>query len=75
MRIALDWDGTHTLDPDFWDAFARLAKQYGHEVALVTARGPGEHIEHFLPVVYCSRTPKRGHFAADVWIDDAPELI
>lgn len=75
MKIALDWDGTWTLDPVFWDNFARLAQEHGHEVTIVTGRGPGEAIAHFLPIIYCSRTPKRGHFTADIWIDDAPELI
>lgn len=75
MRIALDWDGTYTADPEFWDDFARLARARGHEVTIVTGRGPSEAIAHFLPIVYCSRTAKQNHYSADVWIDDIPRWV
>lgn len=75
MRIALDWDDTYTRDPAFWEAFAHLADSFGHSVTIVTGRGPGETIQHFLPIVYCSRTAKRKHFEAEVWIDDIPRWV
>jgi hypothetical protein len=75
MKIALDWDGTCTADPELWIAFASLAKARGHEVTIVTGRSPAEKIKTDLPVIYCSRTAKRGHFQADVWIDDEPQWI
>lgn len=38
MRIALDFDGTFTLDPGFWYSFVRKAQTIGHQVWIVTAR-------------------------------------
>jgi hypothetical protein len=76
MNIALDWDGTYTADPELWDAFVQLAASRGHTVTLVTLRDPLlEQVSTKLPVVYCSRTAKRKHFIADVWIDDMPRWI
>jgi hypothetical protein len=40
MKIALDYDGTYTVDPQFWEDFITLAKVRGHEVVCVTKRGP-----------------------------------
>jgi hypothetical protein len=76
MNIALDWDGTYTADPELWDAFAKLAASRGHRVTVVTLRDSLlEQVSTELPVVYCSRTAKRKHFRADVWIDDSPQWI
>ena len=76
MRIALDWDGTYTADPELWDAFTKLAESRGHTVTIVTLRAPVvERVSTDLDVVYCSRTAKRKHFTADVWIDDSPQWI
>lgn len=75
MKIALDYDGTITLDPEFWNKFVALAQEHGHTVTIVTGRSPVEKISTTLPVIYCSRTAKRNHFHPDVWIDDMPHWI
>ena len=38
MKLALDYDDTYTLDPEFWDGFIASAKEKGHEVVFVTMR-------------------------------------
>jgi hypothetical protein len=38
MLIALDYDGTHTVDPQLWLWFVRYAKALGHSVICVTMR-------------------------------------
>jgi hypothetical protein len=38
MNIALDYDGTYTLDPLFWDWFIGKSSVAGHTVFIVTAR-------------------------------------
>lgn len=79
MKIALDYDGTYTADPELWEEFARLAIARGHSVTIVTLRTPAEKVHTYftdaVPVVYCSRTAKRNHFIADIWIDDSPRWI
>jgi hypothetical protein len=75
LKIALDYDGTYTADPVLWTEFIRMARASGHEVVIVTSRSPQERIWTDVPVVYCSRTAKRRHFTADVWIDDMPKWI
>lgn len=54
MKIALDYDGTYTEDPELWDGFIMLAHQLGHEVHVVTMRFPEEAIRHPIP------QPQRG---------------
>ena len=80
MRIGLDYDGTFTLDPQFWLAFIESAKANGHEVICVTMRFPDEPVDMPIPVIYTSRVAKAFHMAAigrlpDVWIDDSPHWI
>lgn len=89
MKIALDYDLTYSLDPDFWIDFARNAAQRGHDVRIVTARddrydrtAPLVLAEAFLPVIYCRGVAKKWHcqhfvpdFIPDVWIDDKPQSI
>jgi len=38
MLIALDYDGTYTADPIFWDTFIASAQSHGHGVACITMR-------------------------------------
>jgi hypothetical protein len=76
MKIALDYDGTFTLDPMFWDRFAQQAIERGHSVTIVTMRYPDELITGLnLPIVYTSRQAKMRHFNADIWIDDNPRWL
>lgn len=88
MIIALDFDGTFTLDPSFWTAFIGVATVMGHEVICVTARPeteewPDSDLDALPETVHVYKTrlrPKRAFMdevgvPVDVWIDDAPEMI
>jgi len=82
MLVALDYDGTYTLDPRFWDQFIRHAQDHGHVVVCVTMRYPSEPIEMpcQLEVIYTSRVAKAAFMAnigrkVDIWIDDSPHWI
>ena len=81
MRIALDYDGTYTADPELWEAFIHNAHAAGHEVVCVTMRYPHEGAPGIpCRVVFTSRLAKwramieRGE-PVDVWIDDQPGYI
>jgi hypothetical protein len=80
MRIAIDYDGTYTADPAFWDKVIELAYQHGHDVTCVTMRNQIlERIpnEFDLPcsTVYTNRKAKAVAFKADIWIDDKPHWL
>lgn len=89
MRLALDYDGTFTADPELWRAFVRLARERGHNVVCVTARAGRMGaacevrlaLEHLgVPVMYVGAASKRAAvedagLTVDVWIDDMPEAI
>lgn len=89
MKIALDYDGTYTLDPEFWNAVMARAKYNGHDVRIVTARDERFdrtpaliELEERVEVIYCRGVAKKwylshngGDFQPDVWIDDKPESI
>lgn len=86
MKIALDYDLTYTLDPDFWGEMIYLAFRAGHDIRIVTARSPtldniDEKFNFEIPIIYCDGVAKRfvcAHYAKwvpDVWIDDKPQNI
>ena len=80
MRIALDYDGTYTKAPDFWDKFIRDCASHGHTIICVTMRYPTEPVQMICPVVYTSREAKARHtmmngIEFDIWIDDNPLWI
>ncbi len=75
MRIALDYDGTYTRDPELWNNFIEKAKERGHEVVCVTMRYPTESITVPMEVIYTSRKAKMEHAKADIWIDDQPHFL
>lgn len=89
MRIALDFDGVVTRDRYVWCQVVELLLRYGHEVVLVTNRGPGladpdrfpekdvrEVAEAWgIPLVLCGPRPKASVPDVDVWIDDHPEWV
>ena len=82
MLIALDYDGTYTLDPEFWDLFIQSAKMRKHEVVIVSARYSSEVIERppdNVIIYYTGRRAKKefmeNMISPDVWIDDHPEYI
>ncbi|OJX48981.1 hypothetical protein [Devosia sp. 66-22] len=89
MRIALDYDKTYSLDPEFWEKVAVAAELHGHEVAIVTIRDPVldrtlplRNLEGKREVFYTRGVAKRWYlthfgqgFVPDVWIDDNPDSI
>jgi hypothetical protein len=85
MKIALDFDNTYSLDPDFWDTFIETSQICGHDIMIVTGRREGvypEDFNHFnIPVYKTKWLAKRAYMREiegmeiDVWIDDCPEAI
>lgn len=89
MKIALDYDGTYSSDPEFWNKMIRHARSSGHEVRIVTARDERfdrtaalAELEKRIPVIYCRGVAKQWYlthfgdgFVPDVWIDDRPQSI
>lgn len=86
MLIALDYDGTYTMDPELWNIFIKTAKERNATVICVTMRYPyegdevlnsiGKHCE----VIFTSRCAKREFLLSkkispDIWIDDQPHFI
>ena len=85
MRIAIDYDGTYTADPELWDQFIELAKARGHGVVIVTCRRPTDenyqdcHHKNCL-TVFTNLSSKVSYMEklginVDVWIDDDPACI
>lgn len=79
MRIALDWDGTVTLDEPLWQEFVASARARGHEVVILTKRYPSEAValEGVDRVIYCARQSKMRKLneldiRIDVFIDNDP---
>lgn len=80
MKIALDYDGTYTEDPELWNFFKVMAERMGHEVWIVTMRRPEERIEGIDQVIYTSRKAKKiycdeNNLGFTIWIDDTPEWL
>jgi acid phosphatase class B len=89
MIIALDYDQTFTLDPDFWREVIHKAKEKGHDIRVVTSRWPEKEpgvckiiSQMFtdIPIHFTCKKPKRQFMKklglkVDVWIDDRPESI
>lgn len=87
MLIALDYDGTYTEDPAFFNLLLSAAQHCGHTVYIVTMRHESESFD-LLPLLnkgvtklvctgrqakveYCT---ERG-ITPDVWIDDSPWFL
>lgn len=75
MKIALDYDGTYTADPELWDWFIDKLLSRGHEVVCVTMRYPTEPIALTIPVIYTSRKAKYSFVPDAIWIDDKPAWL
>jgi len=85
MIIAIDYDGTYTLDPHFWNEFIyRAIKENSHTVICATMRHDTdeERIEmpHGINIIYTGRIAKLPFLSGlginpDVWIDDNPEWL
>lgn len=84
MVLALDYDGTYTRDPDFFDAVVSLALSRGHRVVCISNRAwspdPGERVPSGVPFIpagvdYKRDAARAGGYSVDVWIDDVPGTI
>jgi hypothetical protein len=86
VKIALDFDGTYTRAPQFWNGFVEDALDAGHEVRIVTFRkstmtDPAlDWLAQQIPVIYTEYQQKRAFcrrlgWEPDIWIDDQPEFI
>lgn len=84
--LAFDYDGTISIDKEFWLKFAARAKESGYHVVLATMRYaateslPTSVTSVFDEVVYTERRAKREFLSnrgvyPDIWIDDQPEFI
>lgn len=86
MKIALDFDGTFTADPQLWLTFIIAAEDAGHEVRIVTMRCAVKDGINWMAVgftdppakvVWCDGHAKREWcrqigWEPDIWIDDDP---
>lgn len=80
VLIILDYDGTYTLAPQWWDCMIASAQNEGHEIICATMRYETEPIEMPCPIIYTGRKEKMAFLSAlgikpDVWIDDAPHFL
>lgn len=83
MRIAIDYDGTYTADPGFWDAVRKLAIVWGHVPLIVTKRGESNKGFITLPNWEIHHTDRKAkaqfckdhNIQVDIWIDDEPTNI
>lgn len=82
MKIALDYDGTYTADPELWNKFIANAVECGHDVFCVTMRNALTELILFVPmkVYYTNRQAKMDYcktngIKVDIWIDDKPGWI
>lgn len=88
MKIALDYDGTVTEDPECWHKFVELFQKDGHDIRIVTFRKYDEITSDLrwfadtanIPIVCTERTLKQAFcrsigWEPDIWIDDSPALI
>ena len=81
MIVAIDFDGTFSLNPPAWTEVINTLKMSGAEVICITSRFPNVPISGIpISVYYSCGQPKwefaneRG-IAVDVWIDDMPSCI
>lgn len=89
VKIALDYDGTYTLDPQFWDDFIyscmirdsidlRIVTHRHDTLDKIEDRGI---VEYRVPIIYTDGVAKkwwcehRTDFQPDIWIDDKPKGI
>lgn len=85
MIIALDYDGTYTVDENLWEDFIVKSKEQGHQIYIVTMRhfNDKERIaseDRFDRVFYTGRMAKNKYLLKygikpDIWIDDNPYNI
>lgn len=87
--IALDYDGTYTINPPFWNTFILNAHQAGLRVFIVTYRDERYDDTEMLsylknemnvPVYFTRGTAKLWYMErfgepVNIWIDDNPKAI
>ena len=83
MNIAIDYDGTYSVDPEMWKEVFRTFRNWGHCVYCVTKRyellSSDIQKEMTIPIIHATKSKKeavRKHgIEIDVWIDDNPASI
>ena len=85
MKIALDYDGTYTLDPEMWDMIIEGLVWKKHDIRIVTHRHETlDCIDHLfdIPIIYTDGVAKKWwcehrepYWVPDIWIDDKPKGI
>lgn len=85
--IALDYDGTSSLDVDMWLKLIPIFKANAYEVVLVTMRTPEEaalipaRLLAAVSRLVCTSRKGKLHYLKSMgitptfWIDDCPEFI
>ena len=86
MLIAIDFDSTYTIDPEFWNSFILMSKSHDHQIICVTMRYSEEKwfieesIGKLCKIYYTGRKAKKLFINnlglnPDVWIDDSPQYV
>lgn len=88
MRIALDYDGTYTIDAPMWDWIIGALLRAGHEVRIVTIRDdrhdrtlPLIELEKRVPIIFTRGVAKawwclhHAQWVPDIYVDDSPRSI
>lgn len=87
MNIGLDYDGTFTEDPEYWNNMIQYGNLHGHTYYLVTSRPEDEYEDIYKSVMipidnihFTSGVAKIPYMESqgieiDVWIDNEPEYI
>lgn len=87
MLIALDYDETYTVDPEFWDMVISAAGYRGHTVICATMRHEHEGADVIAAlgkkvekIIFTGRKAKHefvqnaGYYPS-VWVDDSPHWL
>lgn len=88
MLIAVDYDGTYSVDPEFFRVVVRAGTAVGHRFVMVTGRSDegqwGVEVRRavggLMPIVFAADGWKReaalaAGYEVDVWVDDHPEYV
>ena len=83
--IAIDYDGTWTLDPIMWNVVCNILQNYGFLVIMVTERKVENRIKDdtipsLMQIIYTSKILKKeaalaAGYKVDIWIDNSPGSI
>lgn len=86
MKIALDYDGTYTADPEFWQEFLATCYAFRVDVRIVTHRHEEldkiTDVPSWVTIIYTDGVAKKwwcehrgDYWTPDIWIDDKPKGI